>query len=447
MCDFCQNHISQPENNSSLSLHHFKIWMLFVFIAIFCFILFWETIGLGFTAEDYWRINVQKERFDHSLWGPLSTPPALSTRYRPVQFYSFALQSELFRTNIWMYRVSTLLFLTIQGSLFFTLIWRTMGARPLPALVAAVFSVSHFSKVDVTYFYSAHHFIFSDIILILLLSSLFANKANGLDSQNMLYTSFLFLIGLLTNASILIIVPLVFYYNFLHTNNVTGNRLKRAVRYSVAFSVPFAAVLAIEAIRCPVIIGGLFSPIQMAKNLIVATSHIFYNFKPFGFSDTFSSQGFVPQQWIRFVLSHPSLLVMLCSSAFLIMAILVTFRFGNQLTKFLCLGLALNTLFFMPYVGVSPRYLSFSILFASGLGALVYSYCVKASKWQIGFLIFLVLFAWNLHVFYLEKSFWLEKIFFAEKIKQFLILNKDFQGEIFDDGIDLVKNLRVFWQI
>jgi len=223
---------------------------------------------------------------------------------------------------------------------------------------------------------------------------------------------------------------------------------KIAWKYTTALSIPLLAVLILAVVRS----DGVFplsSPLQITKNLIVSTSHLFYNFKPFGFTGLFTSPNLTVNDLLLFIMAHPSLPIMLGISSIFGFILLLLIRYGDHQVRFLCIGIVLNTLLFSLYVGISPRFLSFSVLFVSGLCAYLYSKAVKPSRWLMGLILFAVLVGCDLHLLHSEKRPFVEQIRYVEALRNELASPEEHSlaEPILIDRINVIEELKKFWKL
>ncbi len=439
--------------NSQIGKHqHLLSFGLFFFI---CLVFYYDTIQLPFVAEDYVRIVRHYSEFENELMGPLNTPPAFTARFRPVQFYALGLAYKLFETKIFLYRMVGLILLALSAFLLARFLTESLGVRRWPAMIAALFSVMHFSLVDIVYFYCAQPiFIIGQILLIILLIRLY--RESFMSTPSLINSTILFLFALLTLRSTIVFYPLALF-RYLHPSFRRNYSAKRMALGFGILLIPILLILVLESGRgrsAPSLIHT--SLFQLAKNGIVLVSHLFHTFRPFGFTQLLESEGISVTRLLAFFGDNPKAVLMIALAiGFVVVFGLVWFR-GDFNCRFLCLGLLVNLMMFSQYeAGTSLRYLNLSVVFLSGIAAYLYSQRIPSFRYRIGIIIATILFLYNILTLHYVKQPYLVEIRTLDQLKKRLI-----QGEQISPGdyrtiqyVHRIKPgqtraaLRAFWKI
>lgn len=409
-------------------------WVIALLICAAAVALYGDTAGMEFTAEDYQRINRHAADLQTSALGPLQTPSSVSPRFRPVQFYMLALEYRFFGTDILPYRLLTLLLLSLNGFLFFDLLHRAWGVARAPALAGTLLALAHFARVEVVYQQAGTFYLPGELLFLLLLRRLFPV---GRGAGPWLVTALLFAMALLTVQTTVIFLPLALY--ILARGKEHANRFRDLAQGALLLGAPLAVLFFLERLRSGPLPILLSSPVQIAKNFIVLTSCIFYDFKPIGFSTMLRSgsggEGFLP-----FVFAHPSAVAMVVISLLFVGSLARVALRGDDLNRFFALGIVSNTLAFMVYPGVSARFLTFSVLFLTALCARACSlHHVRPRNAWVGLL--LVLAPYSVYLSLKERRPWVDEIRHLESLRA----SPRREGLTAEDE-KAAADLRIFWR-
>lgn len=388
---------------------------LFALILALTTTFYANTLQLGFLSEDYRTIDQLSIILSQSWRGPLWTASDVALRFRPVQFYTLALESKLFKSNIVLYRSLNLILLSVVAFLLFKFLREIVQVRMLPALAGALFAVFYFLRVDIVYFYCAQFYLLGEICFLVLLFAIFSTEHTIGHTGKVVA---LFVVALLTLDSTVIFVPLLLYRVVFARS--PGNHATRAAAwiYVAALSLPPLLLLYVERRRSalpPVFATSIF---RTAKNLIVLTGSLFYPFPPFGFTGKVQSTGWDWPDLLAFAWDHPGLPAMLILSGAISVAVAFLLWRGGESTRFLCVGLLLSVAVFVRYEpGTSARYLDLALLFLCGLGAHLYSSHFSPRSYWAGALLGCCLFAYNLALYARERQPYLDEIAYATRLR------------------------------
>lgn len=433
--------------------------LLYIFFFFICILFYYDTIYLEFLAEDYVRIVKHNQDFKNGLFEPLKTPENFSPRFRPIQFYSLGLLYELFGNRVYLYRLLTLILLSLSAYLIFKFFTLDLNIDFYPALSCTIFSIFHFSYADIIYYYCTQQiFLFGLILFIILLRRLY--KRDIFKSFHLFYTVILFCFALLTLRSTVVFIGLSIYifFQYFRRNKIS---LKHYIIYSGALLLPLFLVQTLDSLHSsfpPVFKTSFF---QTSKNVIVLTSHLLHIFKPFGFTVFWNSGEFSFVNLLSFFVSNPASFVMIAIAFIFISFMLYIFYIGDKNLRFLCLGLLLNILLFSRYgPGTSLRYLNLAVIFLLGIASYIYSSYLNRTNYTpayIGVLIFILVFLYNIIIINEKKPMYLKEIYTIKRVKERLIAG----DHIYDEQLYKVKlmhiphdryrqfisDLKYFWKI
>ena len=404
-----------------------------------CLLFYADTLRLEFTAEDYLRINRHYRDLTASPLGPLRTPPTFSPRFRPVQFYTLALEYRLFGTHILLYRLLDLALLAAVASLFHSLLRNALGVRPLPAAAGALMAVFYFTWVDILYQYAGQFYLWGSIIFVLLLRLVFSPRR---PRSHLIAMTALFSIGLLTVQTVVIVMPMLLFHFLSEREKGRGTSVRTLLTYGFALSVPLFAFLLVERWRSgplPVLTSSAFA---VLKNYVVFTGCLFYNFKPFGFTQVWQATGPNLATLTLFVQSNRGVAAMgVASLVFTAGALLLLWR-GDHPVRLLTLGVVLNILVFSAYPGTTPRYLTVSVLCTIALTAYAWSRRVTAGSGRLGLLLFAALLAYNWRISVKEREPFLADIHHTEALRRSIGSNQN----VSPADLPAVLQLKEFWK-
>jgi len=253
------------------------------------------------------------------------------------------------------YRLLAIVLQGLTGFLTYTLFCKLIGNKSAAFLGGAIFTFNIIQR-NIVFYLSAIIYILVEIYAmstIIFHMTFLENR----KPRNYVISFIIFLLGISTHVSIAIVVPTLIYLTLRK-----GKRISKVLLFA-PHSLLFLAVLIIEVYR-----GGTgrytFNVYQSLRNIVTFTSALYYPFTPFGFTKAISLEstiiGKLRAMSHLFVSKPMAILMLFLSLTTLFIAFRSLFQKGPQKVGSVIFWSALS--FYIPYHGISSRYINFGLL-------------------------------------------------------------------------------------